>query len=179
MIHSRPFSKTAKICRGAGLVGDTLLQSDDIDDRWEEYIKDYVADAVENFNQYPEAAISWAGFLGIGVAHWWDMDWQEHRRQGGEENLGHPAELRYGHSRTAAPRGHRDTDRTRLLRAHAFLFGTIQNRRRHRTPAPRLQGGADTNPEIVTVTVPASLKAGYQALCKGNWLFSRSARLFR
>ena len=69
-----------KICRGAGLIGDTLLRSDDIDDRWEEYIKDYVADAVENFNQYPEAAISWAGFLGIGVAHWWDMDWQEHRR---------------------------------------------------------------------------------------------------
>ena len=58
-----------KICRGAGLIGDTLLRSDDIDDRWEEYIKDYVADAVENFNQYPEAAISWAGFLGIGVAH--------------------------------------------------------------------------------------------------------------
>ena len=54
-----------KICRGAGLIGDTLLRSDDIDDRWEEYIKDYVAD--------------WAGFLGIGVAHWWDMDWQEHK----------------------------------------------------------------------------------------------------
>ena len=68
-----------KICRGAGLVGDTLLQSDDIDGKWDDYIKDYVADAVENFNQYPEAAISWAAFLGIGVAHWWDVDWQGHK----------------------------------------------------------------------------------------------------
>ena len=68
-----------KICRGAGLVGDMLLRSDDIDARWDDYIKDYVADAVENFNIYPEAAISWAGFLGIAVAHWWDADWQGHK----------------------------------------------------------------------------------------------------
>lgn len=68
-----------KICRGAGLVGDMLLRSDDIDARWDYYIKDYVADAVENFNIYPEAAISWAGFLGIAVAHWWDADWQGHK----------------------------------------------------------------------------------------------------
>ena len=40
-----------KVCRGAGLVGDTLLRSDDIDGKWDDYIKDYVADAVENFNQ--------------------------------------------------------------------------------------------------------------------------------
>ena len=68
-----------KICRGAGLVDDMLLRSDDIDARWDDYIKDYVADAVENFNIYPEAAISWAGFLGIAVAHWWDADWQGHK----------------------------------------------------------------------------------------------------
>ena len=68
-----------KVCRGAGLVGDTLLRSDDIDGKWDDYIKDYVADAVENFNQYPEAAISWAAFLGIGVAHWWDANWQGHK----------------------------------------------------------------------------------------------------
>lgn len=68
-----------KVCKGAGLIGDMLLRSDDIDGRWEEYIKDYVADAGENFNQYPEAAISWAGFLGMAVAHWWDVDWEGHK----------------------------------------------------------------------------------------------------
>ncbi len=68
-----------KICRGAGLTGDSLLRSDDIDARWEVYVRDYVADAVENFNSYPEAAISWAGFLGMAVAKLWDSDWNAHK----------------------------------------------------------------------------------------------------
>lgn len=68
-----------KVCRGAGLTGEKLLRSDDIDGRWEAFIKDYVADAVENFNKYPEAALSWAAFLGMAVAHWWDADWNGHK----------------------------------------------------------------------------------------------------
>ena len=68
-----------RICEGAGLLEGELLQSDDIDSKWEEYIKDYVADAVQNFNGYPEAALAWAGFLGMGVAHNWDCNWTLHR----------------------------------------------------------------------------------------------------
>ena len=61
-----------RICEGAGLLEGELLQSDDIDSKWEEYIKDYVADAVQNFNGYPEAALAWAGFY--GARGWDDMD---------------------------------------------------------------------------------------------------------
>ena len=68
-----------RICEAAGLLEGGLLQSDDIDSKWEEYIKDYVADAVQNFNDYPEAALAWAGFLGMGVAHNWDDNWTLHR----------------------------------------------------------------------------------------------------
>ena len=68
-----------RVCSGAGLLGDELLSSEDIDSKWEEYIKDYVADAVDNFNEYPEAALAWAGFLGMGVAHNWDANWTFHR----------------------------------------------------------------------------------------------------
>ena len=68
-----------RVCSGAGLLGDELLSSEDIDSKWEEYIKDYVADAVDNFNEYPEAALAWAGFLGMGVAHNWDDNWTFHR----------------------------------------------------------------------------------------------------
>ena len=65
-----------RVCSGAGLLGDELLSSEDIDSKWEEFIKDYVADAVENFNEYPEAALAWAGFLGMAVGNrgWDDMD---------------------------------------------------------------------------------------------------------
>ncbi|MBO6170411.1 MAG: hypothetical protein J6O51_10680 [Bacteroidales bacterium] len=64
-----------KLCRSAGFCGDTLLSSPDLEGRWAAFAKDYIADAVENFNSYPEAAIAWAAFLGMGVAHDWDTDW--------------------------------------------------------------------------------------------------------
>lgn len=69
-----------RICEGAGLLGGEILESEDINSKWEEFIKDYVADAVGNFNGYPEAALAWAAFLGMGVAHNWDGNWRWHRK---------------------------------------------------------------------------------------------------
>ena len=63
-----------KICSGAGLLPAELVRNPDIDGLWDRYIKDYIADAVVNFNDYPEAALAWAGFLGLGVAWGWDAD---------------------------------------------------------------------------------------------------------
>ncbi len=72
-----------KLCRGAGLLDGEVLRSPDIDSVWEDgYVRDYVADAVENFNSYPEAALSWAAFLGMGVAHNWDSDWEARKGDG-------------------------------------------------------------------------------------------------
>ena len=68
-----------KVCKGAGLLREEFLRSQDIDDKWDEYQQDYVADAVLNFNEYPEAAIAWAAFLGMAVAHNWDTDWEAHK----------------------------------------------------------------------------------------------------
>lgn len=64
-----------RICTSAALLGGEVLSSPDIDGKWDEYIKDYVADAVENFPSYPDAALSWAAYLGMGVANHWDRDW--------------------------------------------------------------------------------------------------------
>ena len=68
-----------KICKGAGLLREQFMRSEDIDGKWEQYAQDYVADAVLNFNEYPEAAIAWAGFLGMAVAHNGDVDWEAHK----------------------------------------------------------------------------------------------------
>lgn len=68
-----------KVCSGAGLLPAELVRNPDIDGVWDRYIKDYIADAVVNFNDYPEAAIAWAGFLGMGVAWGWDTDWHRYR----------------------------------------------------------------------------------------------------
>ncbi len=64
-----------KICTGASLLGEDYPSSADIDSKWADYVKEYIADAVENFTSFPDAAISWAAFLGMGVAHRWDRDW--------------------------------------------------------------------------------------------------------
>lgn len=70
-----------KLCRGEGLLGNGKLQnSPDVQNIWtESYLQPYVADAVQNFNDYPDAAIAWAGFLGMAVAHNWDVDWGAHK----------------------------------------------------------------------------------------------------
>jgi hypothetical protein len=68
-----------KLCRGAGLLEGEVLGSPDLEAEWNGYIRDYTADAVENFNSYPEASLSWAAFLGLGVAHNWDSDWGIYR----------------------------------------------------------------------------------------------------
>lgn len=63
-----------KICTMEGLVKEPL-SSPDVEEKWDEMIKDYVGDAVENFNDFPQAAIGFASFLGMAVANLWDRDW--------------------------------------------------------------------------------------------------------
>lgn len=67
-----------KICDGAKMTCG-LMFSPDFDDRWENLIKGYVADAVNNINGYPEAAVGFAAFLGMAVANQWDKDWEKFR----------------------------------------------------------------------------------------------------
>lgn len=68
-----------KVCNSAGLVKD-LMRCPDVDAKWDDYIKDYVADAVENYNGYPDAALGFAAFLGMAVAYNWDVCWEVGKR---------------------------------------------------------------------------------------------------
>jgi len=68
-----------KVCSSCGLAEAGLLESPDISDKWEEFVQPYVGDAVHNFNEYPSAALGFAAYLGMGVAHLWDEDWLLHR----------------------------------------------------------------------------------------------------
>lgn len=65
-----------KLCTSHGMLEGTLLSSEDIDLRWKEYAPHYMADSVSQINQYPAAAIAWAGYVGMAVAHWWDTNWE-------------------------------------------------------------------------------------------------------
>lgn len=64
-----------KLCTSHKMLEGTLLASDDIDERWKEIAPEYMADAVPQINSFPAAAIAWAGYVGMAIAHRWDEDW--------------------------------------------------------------------------------------------------------
>lgn len=63
------------VATGDGYLKGELLSSQDIDDAWMNYASAFYADAVHNFNDYPEFCLACAGYLGMAVAHLWDKDW--------------------------------------------------------------------------------------------------------
>lgn len=65
-------------CSSLGLLDGTLLSSEDLDARWREIAPEYMADAVPQLNDYPAAAIAWAGYVGMAIAHRWDEDWMQY-----------------------------------------------------------------------------------------------------
>ena len=67
-----------KMCKSLGMLDDELLSSEDIDQKWKEWAPEYIAEALPEFNSYPEFAIAGAGYVGMAVAQWWDQDWGRH-----------------------------------------------------------------------------------------------------
>lgn len=70
-----------KLCTSHKMLNGTLLASEDIDLVWKEYAPHYMADAVSQINTFPAAAIAWAGYVGMAVAHHWDSDWEAFQRR--------------------------------------------------------------------------------------------------
>lgn len=68
-----------KLCTQFEKLNGKLLSSPDIDEKWDEYARECVSDAVVNFNGYPVVALAWAAYLGAGVASRWDCGWESHK----------------------------------------------------------------------------------------------------
>ena len=72
-------SRLLEVCTAAGLLNGTLLSSPDLDEAWLRYAPSFYADAVREFNAYPEFCFACAGYLGMAVACLWDQDWTRHK----------------------------------------------------------------------------------------------------
>ncbi len=68
-----------KVCTSGAMLDGVMLASDDIDEKWNDYANSYMADAIEQINEYPEVAIAWALYMGMAVAQWWDTDWLKNK----------------------------------------------------------------------------------------------------
>lgn len=52
-----------------------LLETEDINERWNQLASEYLADAVLQVKDYPTVSVGWAGYLGMAIAKEWDTDW--------------------------------------------------------------------------------------------------------
>lgn len=62
-------------CTEDGYLEGVLLNSPDIDDKWDDLAPEFYGESIREFNSYPDAVLGWAAFLGMAVAHCWDGDW--------------------------------------------------------------------------------------------------------
>ena len=64
-----------KLCNSMEALDPVLAESEDITEKCNDYATPYMADAIEQVNDYPNASIAWPAFMGMAVAQWWDVDW--------------------------------------------------------------------------------------------------------
>lgn len=64
-----------KVLTQQNRLSGTLLPSPDLDDKWEAIAEPYIADAVKEIASYPTVALGWMMYIGMAVAHLWDIDW--------------------------------------------------------------------------------------------------------
>ena len=64
------------LCSAYDMMGGVLLENDDIESKFTDSLaQPYLSDAVREYRAYPEAAVAWAGYLGMAIAKIWDADW--------------------------------------------------------------------------------------------------------
>lgn len=76
--ESNLLQEMLRTCSSLGMLDRELLSSEDIDQKWKEWVPEYIAEALPEVNSYPEFAIACAGYAGMAVAKWWDEDWGRH-----------------------------------------------------------------------------------------------------
>lgn len=64
-----------KVCTQQGRLSGQLLPSEDLDDKWQDIAQPYMGDAVKEIASYPTVALGWMAYMGMAVAHYWDLDW--------------------------------------------------------------------------------------------------------
>lgn len=69
------------LCTAYEMMGGVLLENDDIECKFTEALAEpYLAEAIREYRQYPEASVAWAGYLGMAIARLWDSDWQAYQQ---------------------------------------------------------------------------------------------------
>ena len=104
------------LCTAYEMMGGQLLENDDIESKFtDELAKPYLTDAVREYRAYPEAAMAWAGYMGMAIAKLWDVDFAAYRQVGYKDLLG--------------PRGFDDMDERITAQVLGYELDSEQARR--------------------------------------------------
>lgn len=72
------------MCANDDFIKGKMPSSPDIIEKWDSISPSYIRDALREINDYPTVALGWAMYVGMGVAYYWDLDWNIYGRH---ENL--------------------------------------------------------------------------------------------
>lgn len=64
--------------RQEGVVGERFPICQDVEDKWDNILNAYMPDGVREFNEYPMVSLGWIMFVGMAMAKFWDVDWEEY-----------------------------------------------------------------------------------------------------
>lgn len=73
--ESRLMQNVLQFLTSCGKLDGQLLETPDITEKWEDIAPNYVADAIKEIAKYPLVSLGWAMYLGMGIAKYWDEDW--------------------------------------------------------------------------------------------------------
>ena len=65
-----------RLCTNAHALTGQLLSTPDLAERWNDVAAPYLADAVPEIAKYPHVALGWMMYVGMGLAHLWDSEWE-------------------------------------------------------------------------------------------------------
>jgi len=71
-----------QLTRSMGVLDGQLLETPDINEKWEQIANSYIADAVKEIAAYPTVSLGWAKYLGMAIARFWDDSWEVYSKVG-------------------------------------------------------------------------------------------------
>lgn len=73
--ENKLFKELTQLCSQYIKFDGALPAAQDVEERWNTLLPEYMADAVPQISDYPTVSLAWAGYVGMAVAHDWDSDW--------------------------------------------------------------------------------------------------------
>lgn len=61
-------------------IDELMPECPDVEEKWEELAKSYIPDGIQEFNNYPTASLGWMMYIGMAVAKFWDVEWENYSK---------------------------------------------------------------------------------------------------